>query len=82
MAVSANIMTVRDFIAWACSNGCTLHQGARIAWRLDGNSGALRPRYLIHAKKRLAVPQNDNQPLSFYAVWIYRDRLGIEAEPT
>ncbi len=83
MAAPANIMSVAEFIAWACDNGCTLYDDdPPIAWRLDGKRGRIRPRYLVNGKKRLALPRDDATPLNFYAVWIYRDRLGIEAEPT
>ena len=83
MAMPANIMSVGEFIAWACSHGCTLEHGAQVGWHLGSTHGSVSPRYLVNGKRRpLAVPANDDQPLNFYAVWTFRARLGIAAEPS
>ena len=82
MAMAAPVMSVGEFIAWAQSQGCRVVRGARVTWRLNGRTGIVKPRYLLNGDKRLAMPTDDQQPLDFYAVWIYRRRLGITAEPT
>ena len=83
MAMPVDVMDVEEFIQWAWSNGCELVIDPRITWRVNGVVGRNpSPRYRVNGGKRLALPANDKQPLDVYAVWAYKYRLGLEADPT